>query len=255
MQKSLALAGVVVFWFGGAPGWASTNCTPGLPLGDGDDTGITTCNSETEYCETHTALVMSQAMCSILTCHKKQANHAVTGNSSNTPEETCEGAALTTFVAKATKAQGRRGAQCGCIDIAGLTSLIEVSLDAMINSALYCAPGPPIDPGGDDLGTLGTPQEVKAESALGACLCKFSTALIGCHRKAAQDALRGESFDEEGCEAQAATARTNCLSHLESGLAPCNIPPISVLSQTEALLDATNGLIFCSASPSGAFLW
>ena len=188
MQKWLALAGVVVFWFGGAPGWASTNCTPGLPLGDGDDTGITTCNSETEYCETHTALVMSQAMCSILTCHKKQANHAVTGNSSNTPEETCEGAALTTFVAKATKAQGRRGAQCGCVDIADLTSLIEVSLDAMINSALYCAPGPPIDPGGDDLGTLGTPQEVKAESALGACLCKFSTALIGCHRKAAQDA-------------------------------------------------------------------
>jgi len=206
-------------------------------------------------CERFTAFAMGKAMCGILTCHRKQANHAVNPNSKTVLEEPCEDTALTRFVTKATQAQGKGGA-CGCIDIAGLRNLIEMTLDTTINSALYCAPGPPIDPGGDDLGTLGTPPEVRAESGLGACVCQVASHLIGCHRKAAAEALLGRVFDEEGCEEEAvAKAEARCIHHLEAALAPCNIPTSSVLSQTEALLDATNGLIFCSASPSGAFLW
>ena len=163
MQKWLAM-GVVVFWFGAGPAVAS-HCTPGLPLGDGDDTGIASCNSKTVACERGTAFAMGKAMCGILSCHKKQANHAVNPNSKTVPEEPCEDTALTRFVTKAMQAQTKGGAPCGCIDIAGLRNLIEMTLDTTINSALYCAPGPPIDPSGDDLGTLGTPPEVKRRVA------------------------------------------------------------------------------------------
>ena len=252
LKRPILVVAVVCGLAAGVARATSHSCTPGAPFPVGPLTGTTTCNRATGQCEAGAASALYKAMCGVMVCHHKEAAAAVSGRTLKAPEETCEDTALTKLGAAIAKGQSRDGAQCGCVDPTGLQDNLEGFLDSF-NGLVYCSPGVPIDPGGDDSGSVATHDEVAEHNRLSECLCTFGRQEMNCQRHAAQHASSGLSpFDEAGCEATAQARYAACTAKLVH-LAACN--DVTTMGAIVGFQLASYGsTIFCSASPSGAFL-
>jgi hypothetical protein len=170
------------------------------------------------------------------------------------PEETCEDNALMSLVTKIGTDQAKKGAHCGCVDPSSTRDQWETFLDTVVNELIYCSPGVTIDPGGDDAGTAATHDEVAEHARLGVCLCHFEHGLAVCHAKAAKAALLGRSSDDGGCEAVAQGKFAECTTKLRPPLPACNDLSL-ITAVVQSTLDGVFAPeIYCSASPSGAFV-
>jgi hypothetical protein len=232
-------------------GAAHAACTP---FGS-DDSGCVPPDKKTGSCEEKIAgNVATKLVLGIAKCHMKQVSDAfkaaAKGTTSSFDEESCEDTAVSKFVNVSSTAD------CPCVDTATIASSARGILDAN-NNLVYCDPaGSPIDPSGDDTGSVPTTKAILGcEQKLAKCVTLLVKGYVKCHQLAAKAALNGKTFDEDGCETTnpkgPALAYQQCVSSLQ-GCQGCE-QPSTIASLVDGALDGSNGLVFC-ASPSGAFL-
>ena len=216
------------------------------PFG-GDDTGFVAPDKGSLKCEDGLSKKVGSLVTALIKCNIKDSDDLLKGKTFDLPGCQAQGTGKwdTTTMALVCPP---------CISKNGIRDL-TVTLVNLNGGVVYCD------------NTSGTPQDspntgfVPANKALAKCedgaaknAGKLTTAIGKCHVKASDDAFKGKTFDEEGCEtaalskgAQADGLLTGCPSCLNSaGLA-------SLRALVENLLDSNNNQAYC-ASPSGAFL-
>ena len=216
-----------------------------------DDTGCFTTDPTHSLCEQRAgrnAAVMGQAM---LTCHRKMARSALTGQPFD--EEACEAAAVQKFLAKTDVTN------CPCITTSSVATLWETQLDAL-NGYVYCnAAG--VAFGGDDGGRAPvTRAESRCEDNLAKCVAKLVKDSEKCHRSAAKATVKSTAFDEEACEegplpgkpGKAAIERYDaCVARVlaQGGCTGCE-SPAAAAAFVDSIIDDRNDLIFCMDQPN-----
>jgi len=122
------------------------------------------------------------------------------------------------------------------------------------------AANPPF--GGDDTGFVPAPKsdtakcELKASKATG----KLVACIIKCHESRASGKLADDTAEDE-CEKSLTTGKS-CTAKFAASIAKLKGCPACINGTTmaslanlaESVLDANNGMVFCAASPSGAFV-
>ena len=134
--------------------------------------------------------------------------------------------------------------------------VVALSVGLWLASARAQAPW-----GGDDTGFIPPPKSPTAKCEAGAA--KAANKLISCIFKCHADRASGKLTDdtaEDSCEKtlagkSCAAKFAGSISKLK-GCPPCiNGTSMASLAGTiESVLDADNNMVYCSASPSGAFL-
>jgi hypothetical protein len=177
-------------------------CTCTLP----EDSGLVPPDTKTARCEDTVARALARLAGCITKCHTKQADLALKGKPFD--EEACEQGSGTpmscrTAYDKASAALlGRKRAICppclGAIAQGNLADLVTNFLDQR-NGQIYCAGTTTF--GNDDPGVVPPDKNTsRCENTVAKHLAKLARCITKCHRKQADFALRGKSFDEEACE-------------------------------------------------------
>jgi hypothetical protein len=213
----------------------------------GDDLGIIPTGPNAKAiikCETGLGKGAAKLAAGIIKCHQGR----VTGKfADETAEDGCEGAAITKFTSKA-KLTG-----CDtCSSASGLATLVEQLVDQN-NNAVYCATGTAW--GGDDTGSVPADAPkgpiTKCENLVAKGVSKLIGAIAKCHASEVAGKLVGDA-NEDACEATA-IGKLTALAPKTTGCDPCtNLGSIGSL--VEAKSDLSTAAVFCSNSPSGAFL-
>jgi hypothetical protein len=115
--------------------------------------------------------------------------------------------------------------------------------------------------GGDDTGFVPPPKSAtaKCESKASKAASKLIACILKCHDKRAAGKLADDTA-EDACEktlaGKSCTAKFAGSIAKLSGCPPCisGTTMANLAATAEAVLDANNGMVYCSASPSGAFL-
>jgi len=122
------------------------------------------------------------------------------------------------------------------------------------------AANPPF--GGDDTGFVPPPKSdvAKCESKASKAASKLIACILKCHDSRAAGKLADDAAENE-CEGGLTTGKS-CKAVFATAIAklkacpPCiNATTMATLADTaESVLDASNGMVYCAASPSGAFV-
>jgi hypothetical protein len=236
--KKISMGGLAAVLAGGA-----AVAIAGTPMG-GDDLGIIPNGPNAKAiikCESGLGKGGAKLAGAIIKCHQG----VVTGKV--TDEEGCETTAKSNFVAKA-KLTG-----CDtCSNAAGLALLVEQLVDGH-NDSVYCAagaawPGSPEDTG--SVPTAGSPV-AKCENLVAKGAGKLIGAIAKCHSSRVSGKLADDTA-ENGCETTA-IGKFTALSAKTTSCDPCtNLTTIANVVKTNS--DNSTAVVFCSNSPSGAFL-
>jgi hypothetical protein len=108
--------------------------------------------------------------------------------------------------------------------------------------------------GGDDTGNFPSDKNVlKCEDGVGKAASKLAGAVIKCHTVAADAAVAGKTFDEEGCETAASGKYDTTVGKLAS-LCPSCLNTTTIRDNAISQLDAAaNALVYCEAgTPFGS---
>jgi hypothetical protein len=241
--KKIIMGGLAAVLAGGA-----AVAIAGTPMG-GDDLGIIPTGPNAKAilkCETGLGKGGAKLAASIIKCHQG----VVTGKV--TDEEGCENTAKSNFIAKA-KLTG-----CDvCSSASGLANLVEGLVDGH-NDSVYCAAGTPWPATAETVADTGNVPADAPKGPISKCenlVAKGAGKLIGaiakCHASEAAGKLVGDSA-EEPCET-AAIAKFTALGPKTTGCDPCtNLTTIAGVVATQS--DNATAVVFCSNSPSGAFL-
>jgi hypothetical protein len=218
----------------------------GTPFG-GDDTGFVPPDKATLKCESSVTKNAAKFTLAVSICHIKAADAGVKGKTFD--EEACETAARGKYDAANAKLI------CpSCVDSAAIGNNVETQLDTAANAGIYCdtTSGTPF--GGDDAGDVPANKDAeKCQNLTTKQLAHLVGTVSKCHNKLAAQALKGVSFDEEGCESAAVT-KFNAFTAKLTNCPACLVPLLGTLGQAAADgIDAALGTTYC-ASPSGAFL-
>jgi len=232
----------------------------------GDDAGFIPDPSQklTSKCESGIAKAVGKAFACIGKCHAGRSSGKL---ADDTAEDACENnnagkSCLERFRASVAKAQSKdTTGGCGCVNAPELANLIEAESDT-INGNTYCdaTSGTPF--GGDDTGFLPVANSLtaKCEDSVNKAVGKAVGCIIKCHISRARGKLADDTAEDtcevinagKGCLDKFTASVSKALSRDTSGGCNCiNAGPIG--ATIEAILDGSNGLIFC-ASPSGAFV-
>jgi hypothetical protein len=241
--------------------WGASARAQGTPWG-GDDTGfIPPAKSATAKCEAGAAKAEDKLIACIFKCHASRASGKL---ADDTAEDSCEktlaGKACTAlFAGSIAKLKG-----CPpCINgttMASLANLTEALIDGN-NSTVYCDTSSGTPFGGDDSGDVPTAKSPSAKCEAGAA--KASLKLIGCIDKCHASRASGKLADdtaEDSCEktlvGKSCFAKFTLAISKLAGCPTCinGTTMANLANLTEGLLDGNNSTIYCSASPSGAFV-
>ena len=140
--------------------------------------------------------------------------------------------------------------------------LRTISVVAVLSVGLLVASARAQTPfGGDDTGFVPPPKSATAKCEAGAAKAenKLISCIFKCHANRASGKLADDTA-EDSCEKTLAVK--SCAAKFAASIAklkgcpPCisGTTMASLAALTESLLDANNSMIYCSASPSGAFL-
>jgi hypothetical protein len=218
----------------------------GTPFG-GDDTGFVPPDKATLKCESKVTKNAAKLTLAVSLCHIKAADAGVKGKTFD--EEACEVAARGKYDhANATLI-------CpSCLDSAAVGDNVETMLDTAANGGIYCdtTSGTPF--GGDDAGDVPANKDAeKCQNLTAKQLALLVGTVSKCHNKAAAQALKSVSFDEEACES-AAVSKFNAFTAKLTNCPSCLSSLLGSLGQAAADgVDAALGTTYCQ-SPSGAFL-
>jgi len=216
----------------------------------GDDGGFVPPNRTVATCEERVARLLARDAACLDRCTFSAAR-ATFFKGAPFDDEPCEQACSAAFVRSATALFAKNTCP-PCITRfppALVASINERSTDAA-TALVACAGTIPL---GDDDGGFVAPDRAtgKCELAVGKAVSKLDQAIIACHLRAADAALKGRNFDEEACE-DAAERRYDAAVGRLNACPPC-LDPAALATQVRANADAGNALIYC-ASPSGAFV-
>ena len=230
----------------------------GTPFG-GDDTGFIPPDKDTAKCEDSVGKSLGKAAACILGCHKKRADGKL---ADATAEENCE-----TNLPAAADCKGKYNAVTGnsskinalcppCLDSAtraGLFDTVETLIDSN-NNKIYCAGTTAW--GGDDTGFIPPDKDTaKCEDGVGKAAAKAIACIAKCHKARAAGKLVDDTAEED-CEK--GSSPSSCLGKYMTKTGKLTCPPCldkaGLFSFLEASVDAVNGMVYCAASPSGAFL-
>ena len=218
----------------------------GTPFG-GDDAGFVPPDKGTLKCESSVTKNAAKFTLAVSICHDKAADAGVKGKSFD--EEGCETAARGKYNA----ANGKLTCP-GCVDSTAIGDNVESMLDTAANAGIYCdnTSGTPF--GGDDSGFVPASKDAeKCQNLTTKQLALLVGTVSKCHNKMAAQALKGVSFDEEGCET-AAVSKFNAFTGTLTNCPSCLSGLLVGFGQLVANgVDAQLGTIYCQ-SPSGAFL-
>jgi hypothetical protein len=242
--------------------WVASARAANPPFG-GDDTGfIPPAKSPEAKCEGGAAKAVGKLIACIDKCHSSRASGKL---ADDTAEDACE-KSLTTgksctakFAASIAKLSG-----CpSCINgttMASLASLTEALLDGN-NSTVYCDTSSGTPFGGDDTGDVPTAKSAiaKCESGAAKAADKLIKCILKCHASRASGKLADDTA-EDSCEKT--LAGKSCTALFAASIAKLSGCPTCIngttmanlAGLTEALLDGNNSMVYCAASPSGAFL-
>ena len=228
------------------------------PFG-GDDGGFVTSNKGFAKCENSVAKSLGKAAACILGCHKKRAKGSL---ADDTAEDNCEN-----NLPAAADCKGKYDAVTGnssninascppCLDSttrANLFDTVEGLIDGN-NDKIYCAGTTPW--GGDDTGVLPPDKDsTKCETGVGKAAAKAIACIVKCH-KARQSGKLADDTAEDDCEK--GSAPKSCLSKYNKATGKLTCDPCldkaGLFDFVESSVDALNGSVYCSQSPSGAFL-
>jgi hypothetical protein len=189
---------------------------PGDPFGD-DDTGCTPSTALGRKCGKAVLKALAKLRVSVVKCHLTQAGHAFQNGSGtngfSNAEENCEIGPSNTSAKAKFDATIASLADIGCDatilasanakrDVLLGDSSVVGSLDNL-NGTFFCdtTSGNPIDPDGEDAGTIpATPENYKCEVTYAKAWAKLTKYLYQCHAKMAASSFKGVVFDEEMCE-------------------------------------------------------
>jgi hypothetical protein len=246
-----------------AIGTTTTTLPPsGTPWG-GDDTGfIPPAKSPTAKCEAGAAKAADKLNACIFKCHASRAKGKL---ADDTAEDSCErtlaGKSCTAkFAASIAKLKG-----CpSCINgttMAGLATFSEKIIDKN-NGIVYCDTSSGTPFGGDDSGDIPTAKSASAKCEAGAAKArdKLNACIFKCHADRAKGKLADDTA-EDSCEKtlagkSCAAKFTLAISKL-SGCPSCinGTTMADLAGFTETIIDMDiNGVVYCAASPSGAFV-
>jgi hypothetical protein len=236
--RVVLVAGVV---FGATAGAARAS----TPFG-GDDTGFVPPDKATLKCESSVLKNAAKLTLAVSICHMKMADAGVKGKQFD--EEGCETAAAGKYEA----ANGKLTCPA-CINSGGIEHTVISQLDTAANAAIYC----------DNTSGMGLGEDtgfVPANKAAEKCqnlTAKQIALLVGavskCHNKLAAEAMKGQTFDEEGCETTA-VGKFNAFTGKLTNCPACLTALLTTLGQSTADgVDSALSSTYC-ASPSGAFI-
>ena len=226
------------------------------PFG-GDDGGFVTSNKGFAKCENSVAKSLGKAAACILGCHKKRAKGSL---ADDTAEDNCEN-----NLPAAADCKGKYDAVTGnssninascppCLDSttrANLFDTVEGLIDSN-NDKIYCTGSTAW--GGDDTGVLPADKATaKCETAVGKAAAKAIACIIKCH-KGRQSGKFADDTAEDNCES--GPDPKSCKSKYDNAVATpkgCPCDP-NFFAFIESNVDTVNGSVYCSQSPSGAFL-
>ena len=229
------------------------------PFG-GDDTGFVP-PAAIAKCEAGAGKAVDKLIACILKCHASRASGKL---ADDTAEDACEktlaGKSCTALFALAiAKLKG-----CpACINgttMGNLAGLTENVLDRN-NSTVYCDTSSGTPFGADDTGFVPTAKSASAKCEAGAA--KAEGKLIGCIDKCHASRASGKLADdtaEDSCEKT--LAGKSCTALFAASIAKLSGCPACIngttmanlANLTETLIDGNNSTVYCSASPSGAFV-
>jgi hypothetical protein len=115
--------------------------------------------------------------------------------------------------------------------------------------------------GGDDTGFIPPPKSAtaKCESKASKAVVKLISCIAKCHDSTAAGKIVGddaENMCEKTLALKSCTAKFAASIAKLTGCPPCisGATMASLAGLVETLLDGNNGMVYCSASPSGAFV-
>jgi hypothetical protein len=216
----------------------------------GDDTGFVPPSRSVARCEDMVAKLLRRDAACLDGCTFRAAGRAFF-QGKPFDDEQCEARCGTAFISRATGLLARNICP-PCITAVSPAVIVMINEQASNagTGLVACAGTVPL--GGDDDGFVAPDAATgRCELAVGRNVSKLDGALIRCHVNAANVALRGGAFDDEGCEAEA-ERRYDAANATLTGCPLC-LDAVRMGTQLRASHDAANGLIYC-ASPSGGFL-
>jgi hypothetical protein len=228
----------------------------------GDDTGfLLSPKSATAKCEAGAAKAEGKLQQCIKKCHASRASGKL---ADDTAEDSCEKTlAGKSCTAKFAGAIAKLKGCPPCINgttMASLANLTEVLIDSN-NSTVYCDTSSGTPFGGDDTGDVPPPKSASAKCEAGAA--KAEAKLEACIGKCHASRFAGKLADdtaEDSCEktlaGKSCAAKFTASIAKLSGCPPCinGTTMANLAGLTESLIDSNNSTIYCSSSPSGAFL-
>jgi hypothetical protein len=207
---------------------------PGDPFG-GDDPGCAPATAGNLNCGVQAARAVERMRRYVIKCHTEQAEaryaEVVEGDDETFNEERCEEEARARLAVKLIKLSrtddcvgsgvlGQAASYINTLTAGGATS---GSLDAL-NGALYCdtTTGVPIDPSGDDAGTVPSSRNhLTCGGRVAKNALKLANDVSKCHRELAKQAYLGTPGDDETCEAAAISRFTDGTASLDAMCPSC----------------------------------
>jgi hypothetical protein len=220
------------------------------PFG-GDDSGVIPASKTTLNCERKVGKSLGKAAACILGCHKKRASGVFTDE---TGEDNCEN-----NLPAAADCEGKYNAVTGtlnncpsCLSAANRAALFG-TIEGLIdnnNDKIYCTGSTAW--GGDDTGVIPPDKTTaKCENTVGKAAAKAIACIIKCHFARAKGKLTDDTA-EDGCESGPSPSSCNS-KYTNAAAKGCPCDP-NLFDFIESQVDGVNGSVYCSASPSGAFL-
>lgn len=220
------------------------------PFG-GDDSGFVPPTAAARACSGQVAKSAARLARCLVKCHARAVSAAFGGDAFD--DDVCEEQCVVEYATKAVKIVARFDCPL-CIDHQGLSDDVREFFDG-VEADVYCAGTVPLaGPSDTDDGGFVPPSvdNLLCANRVSQSAGRLGRCVLLCHKKAADKAFAGSSFDEEGCEDHCRTAFES--TSLQGVCAPCLTTFTALAPGVAAFLDAENGVIYCAGSPGAAFL-
>jgi len=224
----------------------------GTPFG-ADDTGFVPPDKDTAKCEDGVSKEVSKLGAALLKCNIKDSDDQFkNGGTGSFDGVACQVAARGKYDTK-TGALTCTG-PAACVDRPGLRDLTTTLIN-LNGGVVFCDSSSGTAQDAPNTGFVPADKETqKCEDAIAKSASKLLGAIVKCHIKAADQALKGKPYNEEACEQIAMgqyDLKTFTILECPSCLGAAAQGALRDLVET--LLDGNNVGSYC-ASPSGAFL-
>jgi len=224
----------------------------GTPFG-GDDTGFVPPDKDTAKCEDSVSKQVSTLSNDLLKCNIKDSDDQFkNGGTGSFDGVACQVAARGKYDTK-TGALTCTG-PATCVDRPGLRDLTTTLIN-LNGGVVFCDNSSGTAQDAPNTGFVPPNKDVqKCENGVAKSAAKLIGAIVKCHVKAADQALKGKPYNEEACE-QIAMGQYDLKTFTIPGCPAClgTAGQGALRDLVETLLDSNNNGSYC-ASPSGAFL-